>query len=312
MKILLTTTSFQDTPGKHHDALRETGFEVDTMRGPLTEEVLLPIIAKYDGVICGDDFYTKIVLETGKKGKLKVISKYGIGLDKIDLEAAEELGIKVTNCPGVNHITVAEHTFALMLAFYKNIPDEVNYARNGEWIRLTGHEMYGKKIGVAGLGRIGKEILIRAKAFGMDIFAFDQFVDDKFVEKNSVSVCKTLEELISKVDILSLNMNTNEDNYHIVNKDLLMNHANKNLLIINTARGELVNEAAIIDSLKNGIVSGYVTDVLEHEPMKPNHPFRNTKNVLITPHIGSRTFESVERQGIMAVENLVSILKVIK
>ena len=304
MKILLTTTSFQDTPGKHHDALRETGFEVDTMRGPLTEEVLLPIIAKYDGVICGDDFYTQKVLETGKNGKLKVISKYGIGLDKIDLEAAEELEIEVTNCPGVNHITVAEHTFALMLAFYKNIPDEVNYARNGEWIRLTGHEMYGKKIGVAGLGRIGKEILIRAKAFGMDIFAFDQFVDDKFVEKNSVSVCKTLEELISKVDILSLNMNTNEDNYHIVNKDLLMNHANKNLLIINTARGELVNEAAIIDSLKNGIVSGYVTDVLEHEPMKPNHPFRNTKNVLITPHIGSRTFESVERQGIMAVNNL--------
>ena len=312
MKILLTTTSFQDTPGKHHDALRETGFEVDTMRGPLTEEVLLPIIAKYDGVICGDDFYTKIVLETGKKGKLKVISKYGIGLDKIDLEAAEELGIKVTNCPGVNHITVAEHTFALMLAFYKNIPDEVNYARNGEWIRLTGHEMYGKKIGVAGLGRIGKEILIRAKAFGMDIFAFDQIVDKRFVQKNKVSVCKTLEELISKVDILSLNMNTNEDNYHIVNKDLLMNHANKNLLIINTARGELVDESAIIDSLKNGIVSGYVTDVLEHEPMKPNHPFRNTKNVLITPHIGSRTFESVERQGIMAVENLVSILKVIK
>jgi len=312
MKILLTTTSFQDTPGKHHDALRETGFEVDTMRGPLTEEVLLPIIAKYDGVICGDDFYTKIVLETGKKGKLKVISKYGIGLDKIDLEAAEELGIKVTNCPGVNHITVAEHTFALMLAFYKNIPDEVNYARNGEWIRLTGHEMYGKKIGVAGLGRIGKEILIRAKAFGMDIFAFDQIVDKRFVQKNKVSVCKTLEELISKVDILSLNMNANEDNYHIVNKDLLMNHANKNLLIINTARGELVDESAIIDSLKNGIVSGYVTDVLEHEPMKPNHPFRNTKNVLITPHIGSRTFESVERQGIMAVENLVSILKVIK
>ena len=312
MKILLTTTSFQDTPGKHHDALRETGFDVDTLRGPLTEEVLLPIIAKYDGVICGDDFYTQKVLETGKKGKLKVISKYGIGLDKIDLEAAEELGIKVTNCPGVNHITVAEHTFALMLAFYKNIPDEVNYARNGEWIRLTGHEMYGKKIGVAGLGRIGKEILIRAKAFGMDIFAFDQIVDKRFVQKNKVSVCKTLEELISKVDILSLNMNANEDNYHIVNKDLLMNHANKNLLIINTARGELVNEAAIIDSLKNGIVSGYVTDVLEHEPMKPNHPFRNTKNVLITPHIGSRTFESVERQGIMAVENLVSILKVIK
>jgi D-3-phosphoglycerate dehydrogenase / 2-oxoglutarate reductase len=304
MKILLTTTSFQDTPGKHHVALKKTGFEVDTLRGPLTEEILLQIIAKYDGVICGDDFYTQKVLETGKKGKLKVISKYGIGLDKIDLEAAEELGINVTNCPGVNHITVAEHTFALILAFYKNIPDEVNYTRNGEWKRMTGHEIYGKKLGVAGLGRIGKEILIRAKVFGMDVYAFDQFLDKKFTKNNKVNVCNTIEELSTNVDILSLNMNANENNYHIINRALITKHSKKNQLIVNTARGELVDESAIIYGLENSIIGGYVTDVLEQEPMEPSHPFRNKKNVLVTPHIGSRTFESVERQGLMAVNNL--------
>ena len=309
MKILVTTTSFQDTPGKHHDALEATGFEVDTLRGPVLEEELLPIIAKYDGVICGDDFYTQKVLEAGKKGKLKVISKYGIGLDKIDLKSAETLGITVTNCQGVNHITVAEHTFALMLAFYKNIPDQISFTRDGEWKRLTGREIYGKKIGVAGLGRIGKEIVIRAKAFGLDIFAFDQFIDEKFVEKNEVNICQTIEELVSKVDIISLNMNANENNYHIINRELIINHVKNKQLIVNTARGELVDEYGIIYGIEKGIISGYVTDVLEQEPMDPSHPFRKIKNVMISPHVGSRTFESVERQGIMAVDNLVLSLK---
>jgi D-3-phosphoglycerate dehydrogenase / 2-oxoglutarate reductase len=312
MKILLTTTSFQDTPGKHHEALKETGFEVDTLRGPVSEDVLLPIIENYDGVICGDDYFTRSVLEKGKASKLKVLSKYGIGLDKIDLSAAEELGIAVTNCPGVNHITVAEHTFALILAFYKNIPEEINHTRSGEWTRLIGNEIYGKKLGVAGLGRIGKEILIRAKVFGMDVYAFDQFLDKKFTKNNKVNVCNTIEELSTNVDILSLNMNANENNYHIINKALITKHSKKNQLIVNTARGELVDESAIIYGLENSLIGGYATDVLEKEPMDANHPIKSMNNVLLTPHIGSRTYESVERQGTMAVENLVNelILKV--
>ena len=312
MKILLTTTSFQDTPGEHHEALKETGFDVDTLRGPVTEDVLLPIIANYDGVICGDDFYTKKVLEAGKKGKLKVLSKYGIGLDKVDLTVAEELGIKVTNCPGVNHRAVSEHIFALILAYYKNIVDEVNITREGQWQRLIGHEIHGMKIGVAGMGRIGKEVLLRAKAFGLKPYAFDKFFDEEFIENNKVNVCDTIEDLASKVDILSLNMNANENNYHIINRNLIINYSKKSQLIVNTARGELVNEDAIIYGIENTILGGYLTDVLEKEPMNEKHPFRNTKNVLVTPHIGSRTYESVERQGTMAVENLVNelILKV--
>jgi len=304
MKILLTTTSFQDTPGKHHDALKETGFEVDTVRGPITEKVLLPIIANYDGVICGDDYYSRSVLEKGKVGKLKILSKYGIGLDKIDLEAAEELGIKVTNCPGVNHMAVAEHIFALILAFYKNIPDEINITRKGEWERLIGHEISGKKIGVAGLGRIGKEVLLRAKAFGLKLYAFDKYVDMDFANKHEVKVCDKLENLFSNTDIVSLNMNLNDENNRCINKNILKNHTNKRLLLINTARGELVDENAIIYGIENKILSGYLTDVLNDEPMNKSHPFLKYSNILITPHIGSRTYQSVERQGLMAVNNL--------
>jgi D-3-phosphoglycerate dehydrogenase / 2-oxoglutarate reductase len=306
MKILLTTTSFQDTPGKHHNALKKTGFEVDTLRGPVAEDVLLPIIGNYDGVICGDDYFTRRVLEKGKAGKLKVLSKYGIGLDKIDLTAAKELGIVVTNCPGVNHMAVSEHIFALILAFYKNIVDEVNITRRGKWQRLIGHEIYGMKIGVAGMGRIGKEVLLRAKAFGLKLYAFDKFIDTVFIRNNKVKVCNTIEELSSKVDILSLNMNANENNYHIINKELIINYSKNGQLIVNTARGELVNESAIIYGLENSIIGGYATDVLEEEPMIPDNSFRCMENVLLTPHIGSRTYESVERQGIMAVENLIN------
>jgi D-3-phosphoglycerate dehydrogenase / 2-oxoglutarate reductase len=309
MKILLTSTSFDDTPGKHHDALNETGFIIDTLRGPLKEDTLLPIIAKYDGVICGDDFFTREVIEKGKAGKLKIISKYGIGLDKIDLKAALEFEIKVTNCPGVNHMAVAEHIWALILAFYKNIPDEINYSRNGKWKRLIGHEIFGKAIGVAGLGRIGKEVLLRAKAFGLKLYAFDISIDRTFVQKNNVNVCETLEKLMMVTDIVSLNMNLTRDNNQFVNNNIIKNHTKEGLLLVNTARGELVDEEAILYGIKNNILSGYLTDVLNIEPMVKNHPFTKQKNILITPHIGSRTYKSVERQGCMAVKNLVDHLK---
>jgi len=311
LKILLTSTSFQDTPGKHQDALESTGYQVRTLRGPIKEKDLLPIIANYDGVICGDDFITKEVIERGKRGKLKVISKYGIGLDKIDLKAAEKEKIKVTNCPGVNHITVAEHTFALILAFYKNITDEINYTRSGSWKRMIGHEIHGKKMGVAGLGRIGKEILLRAKAFGLNIFGYDKYLNKEITKIDNLQICNSLEDLVSQVDILSLNMSLSEDNYHCINKNIISNHVKGSLLLINTARGELVDEQSIIYGLDTKKLSGYLTDVLEEEPMNEKHPFLKYNNVLITPHIGSRTYQSVERQGLMAVDNLVQYLKII-
>ena len=308
MKILLTSTSFQDTPGRHHNVLNETGFLIDTLRGPVKEDQLLPIIAKYDGVICGDDYYTRKVIKIGRTGKLKVLSKYGIGLDKIDLEAAKEFGVKVTNCPGVNHMAVAEHIWALILAFYKNIPDEIQFSRQGKWERLIGNEIFGKKIGVAGLGRIGKEVLSRGKAFGLELYAFDISIDEGFVKENNVKVCETFEQLMLEADIVSLNMNLTTKNNQLINERVIKNHTKKGLLLVNAARGELVDEDAILYGINNKILCGYLTDVLQNEPMRKTHPFISQDKIFITPHIGSRTYESVCRQGIMAVENLIECL----
>jgi D-3-phosphoglycerate dehydrogenase / 2-oxoglutarate reductase len=311
MKILLTSTSFQDTPGKHQDLLASSGLDVDTIRGPVDKNFLLPIISNYDGVICGDDEYDYEVLKKGKFGKLKVLSKYGIGLDKIDTKSANRLGIIVTNCPGVNHVAVAEHVFGLMLSFFKNIPRELEITKKNKWIRYIGNELYGKKIGVAGLGRIGKEILIRAKSFGLETFAYDKYIDKKFVKDYDIKTIEDERELFSTVDILSLNMNLTSDNKNFVNKKKIENFAKKGLLIINTARGELVNEEAIIFGIKNNLISGYLTDVLVEEPIRENHPFLKYDNIYITPHIASRNYETVVRQGVKAIDNLLKNLKIV-
>lgn len=308
MKILLTSTSFQDTPGKHQELLIATGFEVDTLRGPVKKEVLLPIIAQYDGIICGDDEYTSDVIAAGKKGKLKVISKYGIGLDKIDLNAAKELDVPVTNCPGVNHTTVAEHVFALLLSFVKHIPTEIAHTKNGDWTRYTGNEIFGKTIGIIGLGKIGKEVAKRASAFGLTIVAFDQYWDIDFANKYQISQATTPEELLAKADIISLHTDLNAQTKHIISSDRIKNILKQDVIIINTARGELVELEGLIWGLNEKKIKAYLTDVLEEEPMKKDHPLKNYTNVFITPHIGSRTFESVERQGSMAVENLLKYL----
>lgn len=308
MKILLTSTSFQDTPGRHQEMLHDTGLEVDTLRGPVKEAVLLPVIAQYDGVICGDDEYTRAVIRAGKNGRLKVISKYGIGLDKIDLEAAREMGITVTNCPGVNHTTVAEHAFALLLSFMKNIPDELAHTRKGEWKRLPGTEIEGKELGIFGLGKIGREIAKRAYAFGMHISAYDHHWNEEFAETYSIHRIENIDSALGMLDIISLNMDLNPASRGMISMERVQSRLRKGMIIINTARGGLVDESAICYGLDQGIIRAYLTDVLEEEPMPADHPFRKYSNVFVTPHIGSRTFESVERQGIMAVENLMNNL----
>jgi len=304
VKLLLTSTSFQDTPGKHHKLLEEQNFDVDYLRGPLKEDVLLPVIGNYDAIICGDDEITEKVIEKGKSGRLKVISKYGIGLDKIDLNAAKKYGIPVTNTPGVNHIAVAEHTIALIFSYYKNLLNAFEITKRGEWKRPVGHEVFGKSILIIGLGRIGKELAVRCKALGLIVYATDVFCDKEFFENNNINFVENLSEAINLVDILSVNCPLNEKTSGLINRQLLKN-CKQELIIVNTARAKIVNHDDLIWLLENKKIAAYLTDVLEEEPVNRNNPLLKFENVFITPHIGSRTYQSVERQGLAAVENLI-------
>ncbi len=305
IKILLTSTSFQDTKGSHHDLLASTFYDVIKMRGPLKEIDLIGIIQNFDGIICGDDEITENVIFNGVNGKLKVISKYGSGLDKIDLDAARKYNLPVMSCPGVNQTTVAEHIFALLLSFVKNIIPENEYIRQEKWIRLIGTELFGKNIGIIGLGNVGKEVAKRATAFGMNVFVFDKKIDNSFLHLYNINALSSLEELLTISDFISLNASLTSETKNLINFNNI-NLLKKGVVILNVARAGLVEEDAIIFGLENSLIGGYLADVLNDEPMIVGHPYLKYSNVIITPHIGSRTYENVVKQGEMAVNNLIS------
>jgi len=306
-KILLTTTSFQDTPGPHHELLAQKGYEIVRERGPLNETRMLELAGDFDAFLCGDDAITRPVLEKSLP-RLKVVAKYGIGLDKVDVASATGLKLPVTFCPGVNHTTVAEHTFGLLLAIYRDIVEQANTVRNGQWKRLTGHELMGKTIGIAGLGRIGKEVAIRARAFGMEVLGFDLYWDEEFAKKHGVTRVDDVDDLIRRSDIVSLHMNLTPETKNFINTERLRLFK-KNAVLLNCARGELVDSAALAAALGAGDIAGYGADVLDEEPPGPDHPLLKCRGAVITPHIGSRTYESVVRQATMAAQNMINILE---
>ena len=310
MKVLLTSTSFQDTPGAHQKLLADQGWDVDTLRGPLGQEILKPIIGNYDAVICGDDEYTEEVLKIGSAGNLKFISKYGVGLDKIDLKAAEKLGIPVTNCPGVNQVSVAEHVLALLLTFEKNIHLQYQTTKQGSWKRLIGHEIQGKTIGIIGLGAIGKVLATKACALGLKVLGFDLYKDETFLAKNpEVEFAKSTDEIFENSDVISLHLPHTSATERMINTEVIEKKFKRAPILINTSRGMLIDTDDIIEALNAGKIRAYLTDVLAHEPMLENEKLKGVDNVIITPHVGSRTYQSVVRQGTMAVENLVMLNK---
>ena len=304
MRILLTTTSYQDTPGPHHALLESKGYEIVRERGPLPEKRMLELAGQFDGLLCGDDDITRAVLEASAP-RLKVISKYGIGLDKIDLGACQQMHVPVLFTPGVNHTTVAEHTFCLLLAMVRNLVDSVVATRAGQWKRITGNELWQKKIGIIGLGRIGQEMIKRCRGFDMEVHAYGNFWPEDFAKTYQVQRHGTMNDLIKCVDILSLHTMLNERTRNLINAERLALMP-KGALLVNTSRGELVDSAAILAALDSGHLGGYAADVMEHEPPAPDHPLLSHPRAIITPHIGSRTYESVPRQAMRATQNLIN------
>jgi D-3-phosphoglycerate dehydrogenase len=309
MRILLTTTSFQDTPGAHHDVLKQSGFEVVAAKGPLKEYEMFDLVKQgggFDGFLNGDDHITAKVIDAALP-RLKVIAKYGIGLDSIDVKYATSKKLPVLFTPGVNHTTVAEHTFGLMICLVKNFWVSIRSVKAGQWKRPTGHELFGKTIAVMGVGRIGKEVIKRASAFGMKSIGFDKHWDESFGREYEVSRANTMDEALSSADIISLHMDLSPETQGLINKERI-GRMKKGAILINTARGGLVIENDVADACRSGQLGGYGADVLNVEPMVAPHPFQEIDNIIITTHIGSRTYESVQRQGLRAAHNIVNFL----
>jgi D-3-phosphoglycerate dehydrogenase len=306
-RILVTTTSFQDTPGEHHAALAATGWEVVTARGPLSEADTLALVGEIDGFICGDDMITAAVLDRARP-RLRVLSKYGIGVDKIDVAGCTARGIPVLFTPGVNHTTVAEHAFLLLLSLEKHLLFHADSTRSGGWQRKTGRELLGKTIGIVGMGRIGKEVAVRAHAFGMKPLGHDVAWDDAFAAAHGIERAASLDDLFARSDYVSLHTNLTPETRDLVRTESIA-RMKPGVIVINCARGEIVNTADMAAALASGRVRGYGTDVLDVEPPHANHPLTRLPTCLVTPHVGSRTPESVQRQAMAAVTNLVRAMR---
>jgi D-3-phosphoglycerate dehydrogenase len=195
-----------------------------------------------------------------------------------------------------------------MLSLSRKFVEEVNFVRSGNWTRLTGNELMGKTIGVVGLGRIGKEVAKRAKAFEMPVIGYDLYWPEDFAKQFGVPRAESLEEIFSRCDIISLHTNLTDQTHGMISAASIAS-MKKGVMILNCARGELVNTADMVAALESGQVGGYGTDVLDQEPPPADHPLLSAPNCVITPHIGSRTYESVERQAVMATQNLINCLK---
>lgn len=312
MRILLTTTSYQDTPGKHHDLLADSGFEVVRARGPLPEADMLTLIDEhggFDGLLNGDDEITAKVIDAALSAPtpLRVIAKYGIGLDSIDVDHATAKKVPVLFTPGVNHTTVAEHALGLMIACSKHFWLHMKAVKEGAWKRQTGSELAGKTLGVLGMGRIGKEVITRGVAFGMKPMAYDVYWDDEFAKAHGVERRETPEAILKEADVISLHMPATDETRGFLNAERLAT-CKSGVIIVNTARGTLLVEEDMAEACKSGKVGAYGTDVLAHEPMQTPHPFQDVDNIVLTPHVGSRTYESVERQAVRATLNIVNFL----
>ena len=280
-RILLTTTSFQDTPGEHHKLLAETGWEVVTARGPLNEADTLALMGEFDGYICGDDLITAAVIEKALP-RLKVISKYGIGVDKIDLKTATAKGIPVLFTPGVNHTTVAEHAFLLLLALERNFLFHTDSTRAGGWKRKTGFELLGKTMGIVGLGRIGTAAALRAKAFGFRVVFFDPHVPTGTHKALGIERAGTLAELLATSDTISIHCPLTAATRGMIGEREIA-AMRPGAFLVNTARGDIVRKAPLFAALRAGHLGGAGLDVVEDEPLRTAEEAA-TPNLIVTCH----------------------------
>ncbi|MCC7430663.1 phosphoglycerate dehydrogenase [bacterium] len=269
------------------DFTEKTGIEIH-QKTSLTEEELLKEIANYKFlVVRSGTQVTKKVIEAGKK--LKIIARAGVGVDNVDTKAASSAGILVINAPDGNTVSAAEHTLALILSSARNIPQAHQSLVSGKWERKNGFELNEKTIGIVGFGKIGREVAKRSLSFGMKVLAFDPFLSLEVAEKLKVKPA-TLEEIWENAEIITLHVPQNKQTEGMINKETFAKLRKKPLLV-NCARGKLINQNDLIEALKTGKIRGVALDVFPTEPPEPTELF-TLPNAVLTPHLGASTVEA--------------------
>ena len=277
---------------------------VPEVRERLEEAELLKYAGQFDGAICGDDQYTARVLEACAP-RLKVISKWGTGIDSIDSEAASRLGVRVYRTPNAFTLPVADTVMGYMLAFARRLPWMDTEVKSGRWAKLSARALHECTLGVVGVGNVGKAIVRRARAFGMKILGNDIIeIDHVFLAETGVEMT-TLDSLLSTADFISLNCDLNPTSFHLINARTL-NLMRPTAVLINTARGPVVDEPALVAALLAGTIGGAALDVFEVEPLPDDSPLMKMDNVLLAPHNANSSPAAWERVHWNTIHNLLS------
>ena len=274
--------------------------EVDVKTG-LPKADLLEIIGDYDAVVVRSA--TTIDADVIAAGtKLKVVGRAGVGLDNVDIDAATEAGIIVCNAPQSNIVSAAEHTVALMTASARNIPQAHNALVRGAWERSkwSGTELFGKTLGILGLGRIGSLVAERAAGFGMKLIAYDPFVSPEQAARKGAELRMTVEEVLAEADVVTIHLPRNADTIGLVNRDRLA-LMKPSARLVNVARGGIVVEADLAEALRTGVIAGAALDVFDAEPTTAS-PLFALDNVVVTPHLGASTTEAQDKAGTQVAE----------
>lgn len=306
-RVLVTPTSF----ARHDSSMREqlenaVGEVIYNEHGrPLTTDELLELIPEVDGYIAGLDPITGEVLNAANR--LQVIARYGVGLDNVDLEAAAANDIIVCNTPGANAESVAELTIALMLALSRNLPRAVNATKAGEWPRLDGTTLAGKVVGLVGLGAIGSAVAQRLTGFGCRVLAYDPYVDEAVALQSGVQL-QSLPTLRTRSDFISLHCPLTPETEGLVDADFL-EQMKPGSYLINTARGQLLNEEAVAAAVDRGHLAGVALDAFRQQPPSRTHPLLELESVIATPHMGAHTDGAVNAMGSMAVADCLAVLR---
>jgi D-3-phosphoglycerate dehydrogenase len=302
----VTARSFRKAEGPHKQILREAGYELVESPNdqPLKAGELGPWLKDVDAAILGLDVVDAEALSAASR--LRVISRYGVGVDSVDIAAATSCGVVVTITPGANAVSVAELTVALLFSLARSIPYHDRVAKSGKWSRVQGIELTGATIGLMGLGRIGREVAQRCRGLGMRVIGYDPMLTAEQIDALGVARC-SFEQLLGESDVVSLHLPLTPQTRMVIDSAALAK-MKRGAYLINTARGGLVDEEALYEALSAKRLAGAAFDVFAEEPPRSDG-LVSLDNFIAAPHIGSATEQTIRRMGLMAAENALAVLR---
>jgi D-3-phosphoglycerate dehydrogenase len=305
MKIVITDTIFLEQ--EHIDRLKDLGTVQIYNDLPLSEGELISRLKDAEIAIVGWVYVTSEAIE--KLTHLKMISIWGTGYDSVDIKAAESHGIAVTNVPGYAAEAVAEHVFALILSFIRKIPDADRHIKMGnfDWNKFRGFELVRKTIGIIGMGSIGSRVAEIARCFGLNVISFTAHPSKEKARKFKVRFLP-LDDVLSQSDFLTIHVPLTAETEKMIGYTEF-NKMKKDVVIINTSRGKVIDETALIEALKSGKIAGACLDVLAKEPPGKENPLLNFDNVILTPHIAFNTTEALRRCTDICIDNVEAFIK---